>query len=45
MERSGADGTAQSAAATAIFLWVAVAGGLAYGLVNTLAKVVHLFGG
>jgi hypothetical protein len=29
----------------AIALWVIVAGGLAYGIVNTIAKVVDLFGG
>jgi hypothetical protein len=34
-----------SAAAMAIMLWLLVAGGLAYGIVSTLQKVVDLFGG
>jgi hypothetical protein len=31
-------------AARAIFLWILVAAGLAYGVVNTIGQVVDLFG-
>jgi hypothetical protein len=46
-QRRGADGGAEArgAAATAMFLWVLVLAGLAYGLVNTLRTVVDLFSG
>jgi len=38
-------GHAKGAAALAIFLWVVVVLALAYGLYNTLIKVVDLFTG
>jgi hypothetical protein len=43
-DAEGARG-AKGAATTAIFLWVAVICALAYGLVNTVTKVVDLFAG
>ena len=39
------DDSAGGAQARAIALWVIVSGGLVYGVVNTFAKVVDLFGG
>jgi hypothetical protein len=41
---AGAAG-AKGAAMTAIFLWIVVIVALAYGLINTFAKVVDLFTG
>ncbi|MEA2248791.1 MAG: hypothetical protein QOH46_3320 [Solirubrobacteraceae bacterium] len=41
----GDAGEAKGAAATAIFLWIVVLAGLAYGLINTLRTVVDLFSG
>lgn len=35
----------RGAAIRAISLWVIVAGGLLYGIVNTAREVAHLFGG
>jgi hypothetical protein len=43
-ETDGAAG-AKGSAMLAIFLWVVVAVALAYGLFNTLTKVVDLFTG
>jgi len=43
-DRDGA-ASAKGAAVTAIFLWIAVACALAYGLINTLTTVVDLFTG
>jgi hypothetical protein len=40
-DTAGSRGTA----ARAMALWVIVSGGLLYGVVNTFAKVVDLFGG
>jgi hypothetical protein len=40
----GAPG-AKASAMTAMFLWVLVVVALAYGLINTFAKVVDLFTG
>jgi hypothetical protein len=47
MDRRGEGGAAESrgAAVTAIFLWLVVIAGLAYGLVNTLLTVADLFSG
>jgi hypothetical protein len=35
----------KGAAASAIFLWAAVAAGLTYGVVNTIKSVIDLFAG
>ena len=35
----------RSAAIRALLLWVVVAAGLVYGIVNTATEVSHLFGG
>jgi hypothetical protein len=47
MDRRGDDGAAEGkgAAVTAIFLWLVVIAGLAYGLINTLRTVADLFSG
>jgi hypothetical protein len=46
MTMHGHDGAeAKGSATLAIFLWVAVVCALAYGLFNTLTKVVDLFTG
>jgi hypothetical protein len=46
MTMHGHDGAdAKGSVALAIFLWVAVVCALAYGLFNTLTKVVDLFTG
>lgn len=37
--------SARGTAARAYALWVVVSAGLLYGVVNTVAKVVDLFGG
>ena len=42
MNESASD---RGAAIRALMLWVIVAGGLVYGIVNTASEVVHLFGG
>jgi hypothetical protein len=39
------DDSASSAQVRAMALWVIVSAGLLYGVVNTFAKVVDLFGG
>jgi hypothetical protein len=39
------DDSANSAQVRAMALWVIVSAGLVYGVVNTFAKVVDLFGG
>ena len=35
----------RGAAVRAITLWIIVAAGLVYGIVNTISQVAHLFGG
>jgi hypothetical protein len=47
MDGQQGDGAAaaKGSAATAIFLWVVVIAGLAYGLINTFRTVVDLFSG
>jgi hypothetical protein len=45
MSENGRHDTGHSAVAPAIFLWVLVACGLIYGVVQTATKVPSLFGG
>jgi hypothetical protein len=44
-ETDGGTGDAKGAATLALFLWAVVVIGLAYGLYNTVIKVVDLFTG